>query len=120
MRGFFFVALFLACSCVYADETYINGRKALVTEIQEFGGLSSDPSVSPAHKARIFYQTSSDTLKLSLNGGAYSSLLTTETDPIVGAVNGIVKADGAGNISAIPDNSSNWNTAYSWGDHAGL
>jgi len=118
MRSFFFVALFLACSCVDADETYINGRKALITEIQEFGGLSSDPSVAPVHKARIFYQTSSDTLKLSLNGGAYSSLLTTETDPIVGAVNGIVKADGAGNISAIPDNSSNWDTAYGWGDHA--
>jgi hypothetical protein len=29
-----------------------------------------------------------------------SSYLTTETDPVVGAITGIVKADGAGNISA--------------------
>ena len=31
---------------------------------------------------------------------ATAGYLTTETDPVVGAVNGIVKADGAGNISA--------------------
>ena len=67
----------------------------------------------------------------------------TETDPVVGAITGIVKADGAGNISAAtagtdyiatetdpvftasvaagitaPD-IANWNTAYGWGDHAG-
>ena len=32
-----------------------------------------------------------------------SGFLTTETDPIVGAITGIVKADGAGNISAAFD-----------------
>jgi len=31
---------------------------------------------------------------------ASAGYLTTETDPVVGAINGIVKADGAGNISA--------------------
>ena len=68
----------------------------------------------------------------------------TETDPVVGAVTGIVKADGAGNISAAvagtdylasytetdpvfsaseaasitSTDTSNWDTAYGWGNHA--
>jgi len=42
------------------------------------------------------------------NGAGY---LTTETDPIVGAVNGIVKADGAGNIAAATDGSDYWSPA---------
>lgn len=36
------------------------------------------------------------------------------------ALNGLMKCDGAGNYSAITDNSANWNTAYGWGNHAGL
>ena len=31
---------------------------------------------------------------------------------------GLMKTDGAGGYSSITDNSSNWNTAYSWGNHA--
>ena len=75
---------------------------------------------------------------------ATAGYLTVETDPIVGAVTGIVKADGAGNISAAvagtdylasftetdpvfsvseaasitATDTSNWDTAYGWGDHA--
>ena len=30
---------------------------------------------------------------------------------------GIMKTDGAGTYSILTDNSTNWNTAYSWGDH---
>lgn len=41
-----------------------------------------------------------------------------ETDPVAGAVNGIIKSDGAGAFSAVSDNSGNWNTAYGWGNHA--
>lgn len=33
------------------------------------------------------------------------------------AINGLVKCDGAGSYSAVTDNSSNWNTAYGWGNH---
>ena len=36
----------------------------------------------------------------ALDGSALTGVITTETDPVVGAVNGIVIADGAGNISA--------------------
>lgn len=33
---------------------------------------------------------------------------------------GIVISDGSGWLQSIPNNSANWNTAYSWGNHAGL
>lgn len=46
---------------------------------------------------------------LSIDTGSY---LTSESDPIVGAVSGIVKADGAGNISAAVSN-----TDYSAASH---
>lgn len=32
--------------------------------------------------------------------------------------NGLMKRTGAGTYTSITDNSSNWNTAYSWGDHS--
>lgn len=119
MKKLLFLVLFFSCFYVYADETYINGKKASIVEIQEFGGLSNNPSVSPANKARMFYQASSDTLQVSLNGGAYQDFTaplahkTTED-----ALNGLVKVDGAGNYSAVTDNSANWDTAYGWGDHS--
>jgi hypothetical protein len=34
------------------------------------------------------------------------------------ALNGLMKCDGAGNYSAVTDNSSNWDTAFGWGDHS--
>jgi hypothetical protein len=36
------------------------------------------------------------------------------------ALNGIIKSNGSGGYSSITDNSSDWNTAFGWGDHAGL
>lgn len=36
------------------------------------------------------------------------------------ALIGLVVVDGAGNYSAVTDNSSNWNTAYGWGDPSGV
>lgn len=33
---------------------------------------------------------------------------------------GLMATDGAGTYSIITDNSTNWNTAYSWGDHAAI
>ena len=36
----------------------------------------------------------------AIDGSALTGITTTETDPVVGAITGIVKADGAGNISA--------------------
>lgn len=34
--------------------------------------------------------------------------------------NGLMKRTGAGTYAVVTDNSSNWNTAYGWGNHAGL
>jgi hypothetical protein len=36
----------------------------------------------------------------AIDGSALTGITTTETDPVVGAITGIVKADGSGNISA--------------------
>jgi len=58
---------------------------------------------------------------LKADGSVDSSTYLTffaETDPIVGAVTGIVTSDGYGNISSITDNSSFWDDAYGWGDHS--
>jgi hypothetical protein len=41
----------------------------------------------------------------------------TETDPVVKALTGIIVSNGS-TISAISNNSSSWNTAYGWGNHA--
>lgn len=75
---------------------------------------------------------------LGIDASAY---LTAETDPVFGAwliatpplyaesdpdfhaldaLNGLIKCNGAGTYSAVTDNSTNWDTAYGWGDHAGL
>jgi len=40
-----------------------------------------------------------------------------ENDPVVTAEVGIIVSDGT-NISSITNNSANWNTAFSWGDHS--
>lgn len=34
------------------------------------------------------------------------------------AIAGLLQCDGAGNYTAVADASANWNTAYSWGNHA--
>jgi len=67
-------SLLLFPTLCFADSTYINGRKAESTEIQEFVGLSANPGVSTTNKGRVFYQASTDTLQVSLNGGAYATL----------------------------------------------
>ncbi len=50
------------------------------------------------------------TLKSAYDGAA--SHKTTED-----AISGLVKCNGAGTYSAVTDSSTNWNTAYGWGDH---
>ena len=55
-------------------------------------------SFKMAGTQNITTAVSGDTL--TITGPDLTSYLTTETDPVVGAVNGIVKANGAGTISA--------------------
>jgi hypothetical protein len=77
-----------------ANITNLNTDKIELTDISvgAEGTAAGDGSISYNNTTGVFTYTPPD----------LSSYLTsyTETDPIVGAVNGIVKADGAGNISA--------------------
>jgi len=58
----------------WADSTYIEGRKAEITEIQEFGGLATAPSVSPSGDARVYYDSTDDKIYASKNGAAYAEM----------------------------------------------
>lgn len=56
--------------------------------------------------------------KVDSDSAAYTGVV--EHKATEDALNGLVSVDGAGNYSAVTDNSTDWNTAYGWGDHAGL
>lgn len=54
--------------------------------------------------------------------GSYLTSETSHADVVVDgdfASNGLMARTGAGVYSIVTDNSSNWNTAFGWGDHAG-
>lgn len=55
--------------------------------------------------------------------GTYLTSETSHADVLVDgdfATPGLMATDGAGTYSIITNNSTNWNTAYGWGDHSGL
>lgn len=49
-----------------------------VNGAQTIRGVAA-PAVSPADRGRIYYDTATDTLKLSVNGGSYADILTSTT-----------------------------------------
>ena len=51
--------------------------------------------------------------------GYLTSLGTALVDADFGSA-GLMATDGSGTYSIVTDNSSNWNTAYGWGDHAAV
>ena len=69
-------------------------------------------------EANALYDAKLDTTKATLamrnNWTGAAAHKTTED-----ALNGLVKVS-SGTYSAITDNSNNWNTAFGWGNHAGL
>ncbi|MFH1231546.1 MAG: hypothetical protein V1709_08645 [Planctomycetota bacterium] len=78
----------------------------------------------PPDEGVLFYDTITNCLfkwdglawvNISSNWDAAYTHKTTED-----AITGLVSCDGAGNYSGVTNNSSNWDTAYGWGDHAGL
>ena len=80
MKNFIFLIIICLIPLVASsEEIYIDGYAAQTTEVQEFDGLSAAPSVSPANKARLYFDSIADRLKLSENAGAYSNLLTGAT-----------------------------------------
>lgn len=58
-----------------------------------------------------------DSDKLNGQSASYYLHSFTEIDPVVAGKTGIITSNGS-TISSITDNSSNWNTAYGWGNHA--
>ena len=57
---------------------------------------------------------------VKVNSGASALEFVTDTTLIDAdfPAAGLMKTDGAGSYSSITDNSTNWNTAHSWGDHS--
>ena len=78
MLKYLFLILFLFCSqFVYGDT--IDGLTGEEFEITQWDGLPASPSVSPTNTARIFYNGTTDTLQISINGGAYFDISTSST-----------------------------------------
>jgi hypothetical protein len=75
-----------------ANFSNLNDDKIELTDLSvgSEGAASGDGAIAYNNTTGVFTYTPPD----------LSSYLTTETDPVVGAITGIVKADGAGNISA--------------------
>lgn len=70
--------LLLSISSVYADT--LSGSKLDNLEIAQYRGVNQ-PTVSPTNQARVYYNTTLDTLMLSVNGGAYYPFTTNITAP---------------------------------------
>lgn len=73
-----------------------NGSSAVSSVFGRTGSVIADPNDYSGIYAPIGFKTTLD------------------------ALNGFIKGNGAGGYSAISDNSNNWNTAFSWGDHTNL
>ena len=71
MKKIILTLLLLMSSDIFADEIFVDGYEAQTTEVQEFDSMSSEPSVSPTDKARIYYNSTDDKLRVSENGGNY-------------------------------------------------
>jgi hypothetical protein len=87
------------------DVTWANVPDANITQssvTQHQAALTVDDSQVTAAGSATNYTPSAATVEGHLSGidTALGGVSVTETDPVVGAVTGIVKADGAGNISA--------------------
>ena len=67
------------------------------TTLAGYGITDATSSASPAFTGAVDF---TGTTSVDFTGATVNGLTVTETDPVVGAITGIVKADGAGNISA--------------------
>ncbi len=67
--------LFLFVNISFGKD-YVDGIESTELEIAQWNGLPAAPSVSPTNTARVYYNGTSDTLKLSVNGGAYADFLS--------------------------------------------
>lgn len=93
-----------------------------------FTTIATPSGTSPVADSSTDTLTLSAGTGLSVTGDSSADSVTfavSDTD-LVGIANatltsaGFLKTDGSGNYSTITDNSSNWNTAYGWGNHASV
>jgi hypothetical protein len=81
----------------------VRGNAIILEEIQIGSFTTTERNALTAANGMILYNETDNVFQIYENGAwvnMRSSGGGAETDPIVGAINGIVKADGAGNISA--------------------
>jgi hypothetical protein len=79
-------------------------------------------AVTPDKLDESYYtETEIDSLlddKVDSDSSVYTGLVEHQTT--LDALTGLITGDGMGGYSGVTDNSSNWDDAYGWGDHAGL
>ena len=68
------ILVVLFCGIAQARDT-VDGYESTEQEVSVWSAIGT-PSVSATNTGRVYYNGTSDTLKLSVNGGAYSDLLT--------------------------------------------
>jgi hypothetical protein len=59
---------------------YVDGVKFDEFEIMGFDGIT-EPSVSGAGKARVYFNRTTNKIRISINGGAYQDLVIIDTTP---------------------------------------
>lgn len=98
-----------------------------VNGAQTFRGLTSAPPLSGVNTARIYYNDTSDTLKMSLNGGAYQDIATTSGvsgsyvakagDTMTGAlINNSNSANGTAAVAVTQANASAYAATFMGGN----
>ena len=87
---------------IYDIATATAGEGSVEVEDDAYGaGWAADATHSPSQKAMYAYLIQIDTdADGDVDNFDAAALATAETDPVVGAITGIVKADGAGTIAA--------------------
>ena len=111
-------------------EVGINGRLRINESyiIPSSGGapgqyLTIAPAVGPSPREMIWTTPSGASYtagyRLGLSGTVFYNTDIWKNQDSLNVGDGIIVAADQ-KISAIPNNSANWNTAYSWGNHAGL
>lgn len=72
------LTLLISINAYAIDSTTVDGRYLDEFEITQWDSMT-EPAVAPANSGRVYYNGTSDDLRLSLNGGAYSPFVTTSS-----------------------------------------
>ena len=124
-----------AATKTYVDTSFsnlVNGAPVTLNTLDKIAqAINDDPSFSTAITTSIATKWTQDNTKITNWDTAYAwgnhslaGYLTSETshtDVLVDGdftTSGIMSTNGSGTYSIITDNSSNWNTAFGWGNHA--